>query len=814
VDERAPLLAALLDHARVGAFALDANGRIVVWNSEAERLTERTKPEVLGVDGVLVGIAPPDEAAARETTAGWPTGAIWSGRLPSISDHGRPVSFRCHPVHAEGRLLGVIGILSDESGTQSVDETLAMLDGLFENAPVGFTYVDTDLRYQRVNATVASLNGGTVDERIGRTIDDVHGEPCGPQFSAACRKVIRTGQAQHVRIEGRLWHGRGPNQVWRMNYYPVFGADGEVVGVGDVFVDVTDAETTGRELTELAAARLRTVTRYRSLIEATSAEVWTVAADGSALPDPDEPAEDEPGFLTKVHPHDRQDTERRWREALETGSVFDEVARLAVGTGEHRHFRIRAVPVVVAGRTVEWIGTETDIDTEVRARTRLELLARATEAVNRELEPLSELQALVDVLVPTFADGCTVHLLDPLTAGGPITGRQLTRRVDIEVPEASAEPFTYADDHPFAELVRTRRPLLLHHPLNSDARWARDTDLADWERKLGWHTSLLTPIRSGEAVVAALTFVAWGDRPRFTDEDLTFVSELAARASVAIERAQQFQETRRAALTLQKAMLSELPPRRDVEIQARYQPALDTLEVGGDWYDAFTLPGGDLGLVVGDVVGHDLNAATVMGQLRSMFRGIAMDDSIEPARAVERLDELAVALGITDFASLLYARLRPHPDGEATLTWSSAGHPPVLLVHPTHGPRSLVGGAGMVLGVSTRGRPRPQGRTTLTPGSTLLLYTDGLVEQRRRDLDETTSRLETLASELLGSPLATFCDELLTRSESDTSDDIALLAVRLPDALHVGTPTLGDEAAGRSADPRGGVRSGAVRSPS
>jgi hypothetical protein len=173
-----------------------------------------------------------------------------------------------------------------------------------------------------------------------------------------------------------------------------------------------------------------------------------------------------------------------------------------------------------------------------------------------------------------------------------------------------------------------------------------------------------------------------------------------------------------------------------------------------------------------------------------------MDDSMEPARAVERLDELAVALEITDFASLLYARLRPRPDGGATLSWSSAGHPAPLLVHPVHGPRSLLEGAGMVLGVTSRGPARTQGRTTVEPGSTLLLYTDGLVEQRRRDLDETTSRLEAVASGLLDTPLATFCDEILARSESDTSDDIALLAVRLPDVLPV-APRCSRDGAGR-----------------
>ena len=184
--------------------------------------------------------------------------------------------------------------------------------------------------------------------------------------------------------------------------------------------------------------------------------------------------------------------------------------------------------MVVGDRLTEWIGTRTDIESEVRARTRLELLARATEAMNRDYGPVQELQALAEVLVPTFADGCTIHLIDPMMPDGPLTGRQLLSRVTFDVPEATATQrvFSYTGDHPFVELLRTGRPILLQHPLQTDARWARDADLADWERTLGWHTSLLTPIRVGGSVIAVLTFVAWGDRPPFVDEDLTFVREL------------------------------------------------------------------------------------------------------------------------------------------------------------------------------------------------------------------------------------------------------------------------------------------------
>lgn len=661
----------------------------------------------------------------------------------------------------------------DGTASNSV-ETLALLEGLFENSPLGFTYVDTDLRYQRVNASVATINGGTIEERVGRTIDEVHGEPCGPLFSQVCREVISTGEPRRVRIEGRLWHGTGPHQVWRMNYYPVFGETGEVIGVGDVFVDITESERTATELAEVSAARDYELSRYQSLVEATSAAVWTRDAAGRVV-------EDSPtyraitgqttdrylagGHLAAVHPADRESTERSWRAAVAAGEPYHHVNRLLTASGEYRHFRVRAVPVVVGGggaekRVVEWIGTETDIEAEVRARTRLELLARATAAVDRELDAERELHALAEVLVPAFADECTVHLIDPLVPGGPVTGRRLVQRGRHGVSgERSAVSFRFAGDHPFARLCRTGKPVLVGQSQGQ--------------------ATLLAPIRSGGDVVAALALVAWGDRPRYTEADLVFVSELAGRVSTAVEHAQQFQAARRAALTLQQAMLSDPPQRSDVDIEARYQPALHDMEVGGDWYDAFTLPGGDLGLVVGDVVGHDLDAAAVMGQLRSMFRGIAMAESVTPSAAVSRLDELAVALRITEFTTVLYGRLRTGSCG-AVFTWCSAGHVPPILFPADGGHLLLEGGSGLVLGVDA-GTRRSDASAHLPGGSTLLLFTDGLVEQRRSHLDDGMARLCALAEELADRPLAEFCDLLLAGSESDTGDDAVVLAARLPE---------------------------------
>ncbi len=681
------------------------------------------------------------------------------------------------------------GLVEEMAGRRPY-ETYALLEGLFENSPLAFTYVDTELRYQRVNAAVAAVNGGTVDARVGRTIDEVHGEPCGPQFSAVCREVIRTGEPRHVRIEGRLWHGTGPYQVWRMNYYPVFGPGGEVVGVGDVFVDVTEAELTSAALAAASDARDYQLARYQSLVDATSAAVWGRDAAGRIV-------EDSPtyraitgqsresyladGPLAAVHPDDRDAVARSWAGAVEVGEPYEHVYRLRTTKGEYRHFRVRAVPVRRDGRIAEWVGTETDIEAETRARTRLELLSRATAAVNRTFDPERGLKALADALVPEFADACSIHLLDPLVPGGSVTGRRLAERVQAHVPLPQSEgAFRFSGEHPFAQLCRTGEPLLLQHPLPDAQRWTDAAELAHWESELRWRTTLLVPILAGGAVVAALAFMAWGDRRRYGEEDLVFVAELAARASTAVSHAQRFQETRRASLTLQKAMLSAPPTVSWLEIEARYQPAFDDLEVGGDWYDAFVLPGGDVGLVVGDVVGHDLQAATVMGQLRSMFRAVAMVEALAPSAAIRRLDELAVALAVTTFTTLFYGRLRRDADG-ARLTWCNAGHVPPLVVLPDGSRRTLTEAAGLVLGVDP-GTARTDADLHVPAGSTLLISTDGLVERRTADLDAGMAQLAEHAAELAHLPLAALCDELLGRSFGDTNDDVVVLAARLPGA--------------------------------
>ncbi|MDQ3150255.1 MAG: serine/threonine-protein phosphatase, partial [Actinomycetota bacterium] len=258
-----------------------------------------------------------------------------------------------------------------------------------------------------------------------------------------------------------------------------------------------------------------------------------------------------------------------------------------------------------------------------------------------------------------------------------------------------------------------------------------------------------------------------------------FTVGLVAQAAQAVERAQAADVRRNIADTFQRALLTPPPEVAGVEMAARYMSAGPTAEIGGDWYDAFPLAGGSLALVVGDVVGHDLTAATAMAQLRAALRGLAYDTGQAPGRLLSRLDDLVYGLGVTPFATLLLGILERTADG-AAFTWASAGHPSPLLLHPDGSTRYLDGGLSTPVGIHLAPEVRrPQASADLPVGSTLLLYTDGLIEQRRAPLDEGLKRLAAQAEGAADQSLDALCDHLLTTCLGDTGDDVALLAVRI-----------------------------------
>jgi serine phosphatase RsbU (regulator of sigma subunit) len=210
----------------------------------------------------------------------------------------------------------------------------------------------------------------------------------------------------------------------------------------------------------------------------------------------------------------------------------------------------------------------------------------------------------------------------------------------------------------------------------------------------------------------------------------------------------------------------------------RYLPASRAAQVGGDWYDAFPQPDGSTVLVVGDVVGHDTVAAAVMGQLRSILRGIAVANGGGPAELLRDLDRSLATLEMATNATVLVARVEGEPGGVRSLTWSNAGHPPPIVVDTDGSWRSL-DAHDVLLGVAAE-LPRHEERIDLTGAQTVLMYTDGLVERRDEDIDTGIARLAAAAAAGIDEPLDELVDRLLREMLPEApDDDVVLLALRM-----------------------------------
>jgi len=231
-------------------------------------------------------------------------------------------------------------------------------------------------------------------------------------------------------------------------------------------------------------------------------------------------------------------------------------------------------------------------------------------------------------------------------------------------------------------------------------------------------------------------------------------------------------------------MLTAPPEPDHAEIVVRYHPAVEAAQVGGDWYDAFLQPSGATVVVIGDVVGHDTEAAAVMGQLRGMLRGIAYRDGVGPAVVLSELDRAVEGLQMRAMATAAIARVEQTPEeraaGVTRLRWSNAGHPPPLLLHADGRIQELATErAELMLGVHS-GAPRTESVVSFRRGATVLLYTDGLVEGPDLLLDDGIARLRGALAELADRPLTELCDELIQRLRpGGLQDDVALVALRL-----------------------------------
>jgi PAS domain S-box-containing protein len=307
------------------------------------------------------------------------------------------------------------------------------------------------------------------------------------------------------------------------------------------------------------------------------------------------------------------------------------------------------------------------------------------------------------------------------------------------------------------------------------ARWPH---LAEAQSQTGDQASVAAPlIQHGRPL--GVVYLVFRKRRSFSEEDRQFLSTLARQCAQSLERARLYELEHRTAEVLQRSLLQERLPEIDgITLAARYLPAGSGAQVGGDWFDVIPLADGRVGLVVGDVEGRGIGAASAMGQLRNVLRAYAVESS-SPADVVRRVNNFDSAQDHPHFATLMYLIFDPRT---AALRFSSAGHPPPLILRPDGTTEYLEGGRSVPIGAYPDAEYEEE-TTTLETGSTLLLYTDGLVERRGSTL---TEGFEVLARSVAGPPgaLSPLMDRVLaTVPAEERSDDIALLAVRLEPAL-------------------------------
>ncbi|MFD4790052.1 PP2C family protein-serine/threonine phosphatase [Streptomyces sp. NPDC058459] len=426
-----------------------------------------------------------------------------------------------------------------------------------------------------------------------------------------------------------------------------------------------------------------------------------------------------------------------------------------------------------------------DVDPALReALDRLTLLDQTTAVLASTLDAVEGVSRVCRVLVPALADWSMGDLMDDaghlervcVAHGEPGTPLAGMRGVLPGVGEDAEDPWSRVLRGAGALLLSAER--FVPDAETSDPLHALNSELF---RRLGGGSGIVAPLRARRRVLGALTLVRGPEREPFGERDLTQVEGLAHRVGLAVDNARLHTEVQTIAERMQRSLLPSLPVVDGLRIAARYAPAASAAQVGGDWYDSFVLPQGDTALIIGDVTGHDLQAAVAMSQIRNMLRGIACDRQEPPGRILRRLDLAMAVLYPHQTATCVYALLKGPEGGQYQLNWASAGHLPPLLITPAGDTRYLDAGRGMVLGVDP-GVQRAGADAVLPPGGTLLLYTDGLVERRGEPLDHSLTRLRQHAAALVGRTPDVLCEELLTGLATDAEDDVAMLALRLPTA--------------------------------
>jgi PAS domain S-box-containing protein len=685
----------------------------------------------------------------------------------------------------------------------------ALLDTLLREAPIGFAFFGPDLRFRRVNRVLARLAGLDPAEHVGRTPAEVWPAALADAAAGALGRVLAAGvplvaappagtgdatldSLDSAGLDSAGAESPGPAGPWALSWYPSHDSDGLVAGVALIAEDRSPHHSAAEDLR-------RSQERYRSLVQAGAQVVWVTTPAGAVAEDspawrwitgqsPEEFLRD--GWLAVIHPDDRERVQQDWQEAIRSGQAFDSRYRVRTRSGSYRHYDVRAVAVERDGKIIEWVGASTDVTGQREAE---EMRGRLTEQLSAAALRTARLQQATSMLAEALTVEQVVEVITEVGRSAIGAERSAVAILDqdrlrLRTINPTGLPGTpggpggdIALDTPsvMTAAINARRPLTFESPDVLRRHFGGEVDVDVFLAHGDERAWVGLPLLSSGAPLGALRFSF--TRPRqITDEERVFLEALAGQCALALERASLFEREHTTAETLQRSLLPDrLPTVPGIVLEARYLPATRNLGIGGDWYDAFRLPDGKLAVAAGDVMGKGLTAAAGMGRVRNALRALALTDP-RPAAVLAGLDRLFIATELEEqVTTVAYLVVDPETgDGMA----GNAGHLPPLLLSAGAPPRLDTTEAGTPLGWAS---PRRQYQFALPPGNTAVLYSDGLVENRRRGLDKGLDELVAVASQappgVAEDParlLAYLVDKMLTGYEQD--DDVTVLVLHVP----------------------------------
>ena len=432
-------------------------------------------------------------------------------------------------------------------------------------------------------------------------------------------------------------------------------------------------------------------------------------------------------------------------------------------------------------------------DRAERAGRHLMLLGDINLAMTSTLDTDEAVDRFAHLVVPLLADWCLVSVVDPDGTRRDV-GRAHSDPALVEAMHryADARVATNRSSAPVPTALRNSRPVIIAEitPAHIEEMVA-NPQAREELRPLRPSAVATFPLIARGETFGALTLVNGPDRGPHTDEELRTAEIASRRAALALDNARLASANQQVAERLQLSLLSPPVQPDSLELAVRYRAATRGVSIGGDWYDAFLQPDGDTVLVIGDVMGHDIEAAAAMGQVKTLVRGIAFDRLEEPAGVLRRVDHALVGLAVPAMATALVCRIEQTVEERAAgvrrLRWSTAGHPDPMMLHADGTVADLAAPVGPPVGIGWLG-PRSDGMAEMPEGSTLLLFTDGLFERRGIPLDEGRERVRDVLTRSAGLPLDALCDRLLVEMLGDgVEDDVAVLAVRAH-PVHAGRP--------------------------